>query len=493
VGPITWGFPKPFHLQQQNAMTLSLSAKRWFLFALACSLPLAESAASGAGTFRRRTNPAPIRPIKAPFEMPQLQRPIWPEKTFEIPSYGAKPDAEQKNTEAIRRAITACAEAGGGTVRVPEGRWLTGPVHLKSGVRLEIEKGGELIFADDIPDYLPAVETSRDGFDCYNYSPLIYAVDCTNVAVTGRGKVTCKRDRWKEWDERTQSQLDAMASLYYMAADGVPVEKRQMANDQARLRPQLIQFLRCTNVLVEGLTIRNSPFWTIHPVKSERIIIRELDVQCRGHNTDGVDPDQSRFVLLEDCVFDQDDDAIVIKAGRNQDGWRGRPSENIVIRNCTIKRGHTLLAIGTEVSGGVRNVYLHDCRNSGDTVSQALLIKTNHRRGGFIENITMKNTTCDEVSRGLIEIQTDVFYVWKTLVETRERRLTRIQGIHVENVHAQKAKNGLIIKGEKELPVRDVTLKNISVKELTDAARVVSNVEGVREEHVAFGKSAHGD
>ena len=264
-----------------------------------------------------------------------------------------------------------------------------------------------------------------------------------------------------------------------------------MANEQARMRPYFIQFLRCRNVLIEGLTIRDSPFWTIHPLQCENVIARDLDVRCRGHNTDGIDPDQSKNVLIEDCTFDQGDDAIVIKAGRNHDGWRGKPSENIVIRNCTIRQGHNLLAIGSELSGGVRNVYLHDCKFDfkGGWVRSCLLIKTNHRRGGTIENIYIKNAHCDEVTTALLEIDTDVLYQWRNLVETRDRRLTTIRNIHLENVTVGKAKHGVIVKGEAELPVRNVTLKNVRVDDVSGEPRVLSHVEKLKEEHVVFGKT----
>jgi polygalacturonase len=425
--------------------------------------------------------------------MPPLQRPVFAVKVFDIRDYGAMPGGAVANTEAIARAVAACHATGGGTVVIPAGAWLTGPVHLKSGVNLEVRRDAELVFSDHIPDYLPAVESAWEGFACYNYSPLIYAADCENIGLTGKGKLVCRREGWSAWDGRPPSHLDALRTLHHAAADNVPVKDRQMANDRARLRPPFIEFLRCRHVLIEGLTIRNSPFWAVHPLQCENVIVRDLDICCRGHNTDGIDPDQTRNMLIEDCVFDQGDDAIVIKAGSNQDGWRGRSSENIVIRNCTIKQGHNLLAVGSELSGGVRNVYLHDCTfdYAGGWVRSCLLIKTNHRRGGVIENIYIRNAHCDKVTSALLEIDTDVLYQWRDLAETRERRPTTIRNICLENVSVGEAQHGLLVKGDPELPVRDITLKNVRADHVLDTPRELSNVEGLKEEQVVFSGSAH--
>ena len=433
----------------------------------------------------------PIAPIEAPFEMPQLKRPVFKKQVFPIDTYGAVEGGKTKNTDAIRKAITACYENGGGTVVVPAGKWLTGPVHLKSNVQLKVVEGAELIFSDHIPDYLPAVESAWEGLDCYNYSPLIYAVDCENIGLTGKGQLTCIREGWKPWDSRPKSHMESLKKLYYMATEGVPVEKRQMANDQARMRPPFIQFLRCKNVLIEELTIRNSPFWVIHPLKCENMIVRDLDVKAHGHNTDGIDPDQTKNMLIENCIFDQGDDAMVIKAGRNHDGWRGQPSENIVIRNCTIRNGHRFLAVGSEISGGVRNVYLHDCEldNSKGSVRSLLYLKTNHRRGGFIENIYVNGANCQRVTSGLLEIETDVLYQWRALVKTVKRSLTPIRGIHLEDVHVGEAKYGIRIAGNKDLPIRNITLKNVTVDKILVEPRVLSNVEDIQEDQVFFGST----
>jgi len=437
-------------------------------------------------------SPKEIQPIKAPFLMPKMQRPVFADKDFNIQNFGAQEGGKVKNTGAIAKAIEACHKAGGGRVVVPGGKWLTGKVHLKSNVNLHLAEGAELMFSDDPNDYLPAVHTTWEGFECYNYSPLIYAYECENIAITGKGKLTCIQVFWRKWMNRPPAHMQGLKELYEMAVKNVPVQERNMIRDNINLRPSFIQPNRCKNVLIEDVTVRESPFWTVHPVLCENVIIRGIDVRCRGHNTDGVDPEFCRNVLIEYCRFDQGDDPIVIKAGRNQDAWRiGKCSENIVIRYCTVILGHNLLAIGSEMSGGVRNVYMHDCEYQPyeGFVRSCVLIKTNHRRGGFVENIYVEDIKFHgtKPAKALLEIDTDVLYQWRDLVPTYERRLTKISNIQIKNVTVDKAEYGLWIHGEAEEPVRDIVLENIKVNEIIKKPREVRNAQNIVEKNVRFG------
>lgn len=353
---------------------------------------------------------------------------IYPDKDFNITKYGAKAGGKIKNTKAIASAIEACSNAGGGRVIVPAGEWLTGPVHFKSNVNLHLEEGAVLKFTDNPEDYLPAVMTSWEGMECYNYSPLLYAFECENVAITGKGTIEAVLDTWRKWFPRPAPHLNALKQLYAMASTDVPVEDRQMAKGENNLRPHLVHFNRCNNVLLDGFKIRNSPFWTIHIYLCDGGVARNLDVRAHGHNNDGIDLEMTRNFLVEDCVFDQGDDAVVIKSGRNRDAWRlDTPTENIVIRNCHILAGHTLLGIGSEISGGVRNIYMHDCK-APNSVFRVYFIKTNHRRGGFVENVYMENIETGSAQR-VFEIDTEVLYQWRTLVPTYETKITRIENI----------------------------------------------------------------
>lgn len=423
--------------------------------------------------------------VDAPFAMEPIKVFIYPQQDFLITAYGAKEGGEFNNSQAIAKAIDACNKAGGGRVVVPAGVWLTSAIHFKSNVNLYLEENAVLSFTDNPSDYLPAVMTSWEGMECYNYSPLLYAFECENIAVTGKGTLSPKMDLWKIWFKRPQPHLEALKQLYTMASTDVPVDKRQMAVGENHLRPHLIHFNRCKNVMLDGFKIRESPFWTIHLYMCDGGIVRNLDVKAHGHNNDGVDLEMSRNFLIEDCSFDQGDDAVVIKAGRNRDAWRlNTPCENIVIRNCTILKGHTLLGIGSEMSGGIRNVYMHDCY-APNSVFRLFFLKTNHRRGGFIENIHIENVKGGVMQR-VFEIDTDVLYQWKDLVPTYEERITRIDGIYVNNVTCQLADAIYELKGDARLPIRNVKITNVHVGEVTKFVKKISNAENVVDENLTY-------
>ena len=372
--------------------------------------------------------------VEAPFPMDSVFLCIFPQRDFLITKYGAKAGGKKLNTKAIAKAITACHLVGGGRVVIPKGEWLTGPIHLKSNINLYMEEGAVLRFTDTPSDYLPAVMTSWEGMECYNYSPLA----------------------------RPQAHMEALRKLYTMASTDVPVEERQMAVGENNLRPHLIHLNRCRNVLLDGFKIRESPFWTIHLYMCKGGIVRGLDVKANGHNNDGIDLEMSRNFLIENCKFDQGDDAVVIKSGRNRDAWRlGTPCENIVVRNCQVMEGHTLLGIGSELSGGVRNVYMHHC-DVPASVHCLFFIKTNRRRGGIVENIYLEDVTCKDTEY-LVGLDMDILYQWRELVPTYEERLTRIEGIHVKDIRCGSADFVYELCGDERLPPKDITIRNIVV------------------------------
>jgi polygalacturonase len=254
--------------------------------------------------------------VNAPFIMSAIKIPDFKKsKIFDITDFGAVTGDQQKTTEAIAKAIDEANRAGGGTVVIPEGEWLTGKIHFKSNVNLHLVKGAELLFSDNPNDYLPAVQTTWEGLECYNYSPLVYAYQCQNVAITGEGELKAKMKTWQEWFGRPPAHMNSLKRLYKLASYNHPVEERIMVNDSSHLRPHFIQFNRCEHVLIEDIKVTNSPFWTIHPYLCKDVVIRHVHIFAHGHNNDGVDPEMSQNVLIENCVFDQGDDAIAIKAG----------------------------------------------------------------------------------------------------------------------------------------------------------------------------------
>lgn len=417
--------------------------------------------------------------VEAPFEMPNIKIPDFSNcKKVSIVDFGAVQGNKDKISRAIAKAIDKVNKIGGGTVIIPKGEWITGKIHFKSNVNLHLNKGAILLFSEDPNDYLPAVHSTWEGYECYNYSPLIYAYQCKNIAITGPGELKAKMDVWKQWFSRPKGHMESLKRLYNLASYNHPMEERQMVNDSAHFRPQFIQFNRCENILMEGISISNSPFWTIHPYLSKHMVIRDVKVWAHGHNNDGVDPEMSQNILIENCFFDQGDDAIAIKSGSNQDAWRlNTPSKNIVIRNCVVKNGHQLVALGSELSGGIENVFVTNCRVvDGAKLNHLLFIKTNERRGGYVKNIYVSNIISGKIDQGILGIETDVLYQWRDLVPTIERKLTPIKNIYLENISATNTKFISRILGQKELPMENVFLNNVRADTIQGNNHIHENV-----------------
>ncbi|MFV0566001.1 MAG: glycoside hydrolase family 28 protein [Flavobacteriaceae bacterium] len=428
-----------------------------------------------------KTNTVRLKEVaaKAPFDMPAITIPDFSNsKQFNITDFGAVIGDKEATTQAIANAISEANKIGGGSVIIPKGEWPTKTIHLKSNVNLYISEGATLVFSENPKDYLPPVHTTWEGMECYNYSPLIYAYQCKNVAITGKGKLKAKLDVWKAWYARPQAHMNSLKHLYNLASYNKPVEERQMVNDSANFRPQFIQFNRSENILLEDVSIENSPFWTIHPYLSKNMVIRNVKVKAHGHNNDGMDPEMSQNILIENCEFDQGDDAIAVKSGRNQDAWRlNTPSKNIVMRNCTMKNGHQLLAIGSELSGGIENVFVENCNVvDGAKMFHLVFIKTNERRGGYVKNIYVENITAGSIQNGILGIETDVLYQWRNLVPTIERRLTPIQDVYLKNVTATKAEYESRILGQEELPIKNIVLEHVTLDSISGQKHIHENV-----------------
>ena len=392
---------------------------------------------------------------------------------------GEGADATSIRGSSIQQSVERVAQAGGGRVVIPAGIWETGPIHLRSNVELHLEEGAELRFSGNPADYRPLVRTAFSAIECYGLSPLIYAIDCTNVAVTGRGTLRPRMETWEKWfDRNTPAMFAAMGQLYAWGENDEPVENRRIADlPGATFRPALVEFIGCRGVRLEDFIVRGSPCWTIHLRLCEDALVRNLDVVARGFNNDGIDIVSSRRVLVEGCSFDQGDDAIVIKSGRDRDGRRvGVPCEDVEVRDCTIRRGHTLIAIGSEVSGGIRNIRLHDCRAEGDGVRVLLMVKTSDRKGAFIENIVVSNVTATSIQRSLLDINTDCDYQWKKY-PPRERLITRIENVRLENVTCGSVDRIYTLSGDARLPVKGVTIRNVHVDHVRREIGTCTNIE----------------
>src|SRR5258707_2816586 len=309
--------------------------------------------------------------------------PRFPAREFVITKFGAH-DGEDASA-AIAKAIEACARAGGGHVIVPKGDYLTGPIRLQSHVDLHIDAGATLRFSQD-PSRYPLKLTRWEGVELMNYAPFISAPDCEDVAITGEGTLDGQADEthwwnWKGEKEPRQQSADRNA-LFKQNDEAVPVAQRIYGAGHF-LRPTFVEPYRSRNILIEGVTIRNAPFWVLHPTLCTNVTIRRVTIIGHGPNTDGCDPESCRDVLIEDCIFDTGDDCIALKSGRNADGRRlNVPIENVVIRGCRMNSGHGGITVGSEVSGGARNIYAEKNRLDSPELERRLRVKTNNARGG---------------------------------------------------------------------------------------------------------------
>jgi polygalacturonase len=419
--------------------------------------------------------------------MPQLSRPSFPVREFDIRQFGAVEGGEIKNTDAIRQAITAAVKSGGGHVVVPPGRWLTGAIHLDNHIDLHLLRGAELLFSRDVADYLPVVFSRHEDIECFKYSAFIYANGKTNIGITGEGVLNGQGEPWWSW-KKTRSSAER--DLFAMGAQGVPVSQRVFdGNDGRELRPAFFQPMSCTNVLVEGVTFLYGAFWTITPTYCENVIVRNVRIETEGvsghtPNGDGVDPSSSRNVLIDHCTFDTGDDCVAIKAGRDADGLRvARPTENVVIRHCRGLHGHGGIVIGSETAGGIRNVYAYDCSFAG--TDRIVRIKTARGRGGVLENMWFEHLTADTVEQEALRI--NMLYTGQRLPAQPITASTPvIRNVQFSNIRCLYAKRRAVeILGLPESLVESVTLDSI----IMHGARGIACVDtrGLTLKHVRVG------
>jgi len=410
----------------------------------------------------------------------------FPDKTYNINDFGAIADGKTSNTLAFEKAIKACAAAGGGKVLVPNGQYFTGPIHLESNVNLHLEDKAEILFSTNSKDY-PLIHTSFEGTELMNHSPLIYARNKTNVAITGKGTLNgqanntnwwpwCGSKRFG-WEKGQPSQHDPLNrdNLVEMAEKGVPVAER-IFGEGHYLRPNFIEFFECNTILIKDITVINAPFWILHPLKSNNVIVDGVTVNSHGPNNDGCDPEYSQNVIIRNCTFNTGDDCIAIKSGRDADGRRvGIPSKNIIVQKCKMIDGHGGVVMGSEITAGVNNVFVENCAMDSPNLDRAIRIKTNSKRGGTTEDIFVRNIEVGTVKECVLRVT--MFYdIYGSQVGNF---IPAIRNISLENIKVKNGgKFGILADGYKESPIENITLKDVEIAKV-DSVYSLKNVKNL--------------
>ena len=453
-------------------------------------------------------------PVSAP-KLPAVTVPKFKKDTISILKYGAKPDGITLNTKSINDAIIASNKSGGGVVLIPRGLWLTGPIELKSNVNLHLQRDAFLNFTSDFTQY-KLIETNWEGLRAVRNQSPISATNATNIAITGFGIIDGSGDAWRmvKRDKLSDSQwkklqerggvLSDDKKIWYPSASSFEGSKIKNSfaltpgktvadyeNIKDFLRPNMVVLARCKNILLEGVTFQNSAAWNLHPLMSEHITIRGVMVKnpWYGQNGDGLDLESCKNVVVENSVFDVGDDGICIKSGRDVQGReRGMPTENVLIRNSTVYHAHGGFVIGSEMSGGARNIIVENCSFIGTDIG--LRFKTTRGRGGVVENIFIRNINMKDIPGEAILF--DMYYEAKDPIvlagERREPPKVEIkpvtaetpvfQNIYIKNVAVDGAEKAIYVRGLPEMNVKNIVMEDMVIQaktglDMTEASGII--------------------
>ena len=467
------------------------SKHRWMLvggcsaFVVACSMDSQveprpgeiQSVQQAASTCSWR-NTTPIT-VAAPWGSVTFTPPTIPCNVFSITSFGAVGDGKTKNTTAFANTVAAAVKAGGGVVDVPSGSFLTGPIHLASNIELHLESGSTILFSQTFADYLPVVLTRWEGLDVNNFSPFIYALNATNVAVTGSGTINGQGSAWWGW-KSTSSAEDQNVYNYYIShlnSQGVlnPIPAPPTSGKTGGLRPTMIECNGCTNFLIDGVTTSEPPYWNIHPLYSTNVIIRNSKITSdpSGSNGDGVDPDSCKTCLITNNTFSTSDDNISIKSGLNEDGIAvAKPSQAIVIQSNTSTTGHGGAVIGSEMSGGVNDVYVKSNTFKGD--QRPIYVKTLPGRGGTISNLWYDTITMNW-SSDAIDLTTN--YGSSTIPPHNTKLLPTLENVTISNINASGSKPVYDFEGLTSPAFMNITLSNVKLTGTNGTCKTAAGIK----------------
>lgn len=446
-----------------------------------------------------------------PFEMPAIQRPVFPDNKVSITDFGGIPDGITLNTDAFAKAMDALSNKGGGTLFVPSGVWYTGPIVFKSNINLHLEKGALILFSADFNLY-PLVNTVFEGLDTRRCQSPISGRNLENIAITGEGSINGSGEAWRplkkskvteiHWKKVINSGGVVKDGNYWFPSKGslkgleisdmnVPrhdLTEAEWMEIKDFLRPVMVSFIECKNVLLEGVLFENSPSWNIHPLMCENVILDNVMVRNPGYaqNGDGLDLESCKNSIIVNSIFDVGDDAICIKSGKDEDGRRrNRPTENVLIDNCKVFQGHGGFVVGSEMSGSVRNILVSNCQFLGTDVG--LRFKSCRGRGGVVENIYIRDINMFDIATESFLF--DLYYGGKSAVESLEDGDTipvtstilavdettpAFKNIYVKNLVSRNARRAMFFNGLPEMKIENINVEDVTITSIIGAELVES-------------------
>ena len=455
---------------------------------------------------------------KLPFSMPEVKAPVIPDYQVKLTDFGGVGDGITLNTEAFAKAIDALSKKGGGKLVVPQGVWHTGPIVLKSNIELHLKSGAVILFAADESLY-PIIETSFEGLDTRRLQSPIYAKGATNIAITGNGVIDGNGQYWRpvKKGKVTASHWKSLLAIpgsqelkkdYWVPSAGYAKGEQganmNVPNAQTEeewnaikrfLRPVMISLVQCKNVMLKGLIFQNSPAWNLHPLMCENVIIDKVLVRNPSYaqNGDALDLESCKNALIINSRFDAGDDGICIKSGKDADGRRrGIPCENVVVDGCTVFAGHGGFVVGSEMSGGVKNIMVENCQFLGTDVG--LRFKSTRGRGGIVENIYINKVSMTDIKTDAITF--NMYYGGKAVAEmladgdnpdnTTKMPVTEetpiFRNIHIADCVCNGAGRAMEFNGLPEMPIDGITLQNLTILAKKDA--VFTNCVNIKKKNV---------